>query len=304
MDTLTRHPLSDGGQATLRLWAPADAEGLRALSLAVLEDGRGVVSSATDVQSAEDWEQQLSKADADQWLGLVALFEDRIIGSAHLNRFSPRLIRHVGMLAVEVHPDFQRMGLGQALMTLLVEQAERIGLTRLELYVRADNDRARVLYRKLGFVEEGLRRRFVRLPDGRYVDDVVMARLLGDAVRAKDPGPAEGDRLDRFRDFVRDFVAERRWEPFHDPKNLAMAVASEAGELCSELRWVPSQEADAWAADQDNRERLSDEIADVGITLLMLADRVGLDLVATMRRKMEKNRRKYPAPGTVDPAGS
>lgn len=97
-------------------------------------------------------------------------------------------------------------------------------------------------------------------------------------------------------DAIRAFVAEREWEPFHDPKNLAMAVASEAGELCAELRWVASEEADAYAAREEVRPRLEDEAADVAICLLMFCDRVGIDLAGAMRAKLEKNRAKYPAP--------
>ncbi|MCC6873299.1 MAG: nucleotide pyrophosphohydrolase [Sandaracinaceae bacterium] len=101
--------------------------------------------------------------------------------------------------------------------------------------------------------------------------------------------------LDEMRDEIRKFVAERDWERFHDPKNLAMAVASEAGELCAELRWVPSEEADAFVRRPEVRARVADEIADVAITLLMLAERAGIDPIAAMRAKLEKNRAKYPA---------
>ncbi len=94
---------------------------------------------------------------------------------------------------------------------------------------------------------------------------------------------------------IRAFVREREWEPFHDPKNLAMAVASEAGELVAELRWVPSEQADAFAQRADVRPRLEDEAADVAITLLMFCDRTGIDLLAAMRHKLEKNAAKYPA---------
>jgi NTP pyrophosphatase (non-canonical NTP hydrolase) len=93
---------------------------------------------------------------------------------------------------------------------------------------------------------------------------------------------------------IRAFVGEREWEPFHDPKNLAMAVASEAGELCAELRWVSSAEADAFARRDDVRPRVEAEAADVAITLLMFCDRVGIDLADAMRRKLAVNRAKYP----------
>lgn len=95
-------------------------------------------------------------------------------------------------------------------------------------------------------------------------------------------------------DEIRAFVRERDWERFHDPKNLAMAVASEAGELVAELRWVPSEEADAFARRPDVRARLEEEAADIAITLLMFCDRANIDLLAAMRRKLRKNAEKYP----------
>lgn len=100
--------------------------------------------------------------------------------------------------------------------------------------------------------------------------------------------------LDSLRAELRAFVRERDWDRFHDPKNLAMAVASEAGELAGVLRWVRGEDADGWCRAPGNRERVADEIADVLITTLMLADRVELDVVAAIRAKMAKNRAKYP----------
>lgn len=102
------------------------------------------------------------------------------------------------------------------------------------------------------------------------------------------------DDLRTVLDDIRAFVRERDWEQFHDPKNLAMAVASEAGELLAELRWVASEEADAVAKRPDVRARLEDEVADVAITLLMFCDRTGIELAPAMRRKLAKNREKYP----------
>ena len=102
------------------------------------------------------------------------------------------------------------------------------------------------------------------------------------------------DRLDHMLEDIRAFVREREWEPFHDPKNLAMAVVSEAGELAAELRWVASSEADAHCADPANRQRVVDEIADVAISLLMLADRVGVDLPTAVHAKLVGIRAKYP----------
>ena len=102
------------------------------------------------------------------------------------------------------------------------------------------------------------------------------------------------DRHDRILEDIRSFVRERDWEQFHDPKNLAMAVASEAGELAAELRWIAGSASDAFCRDEQNRARVAQEIADVAITLYMLADRIGLDLHAAMHEKLARNREKYP----------
>jgi dCTP diphosphatase len=100
--------------------------------------------------------------------------------------------------------------------------------------------------------------------------------------------------LDQLMGELRAFVAEREWAQFHDPKNLAMLLASETGELVAEYRWVRGEAADAHSADPPARARIAAEIGDVGIALLLLCDRIGLDPIAAMRTKLEANRKKYP----------
>ncbi|MFO0696402.1 MAG: nucleotide pyrophosphohydrolase [Polyangiales bacterium] len=108
------------------------------------------------------------------------------------------------------------------------------------------------------------------------------------------------DRLDMLLEDIRSFVNEREFDAYHDPKNLAMAIASEAGELTAELRWVPSQSADDHCREPEARQRITDEIADVAICLLMLCDRIGVDLPAAVHDKLVRTRQKYP----VDPSGT
>lgn len=103
------------------------------------------------------------------------------------------------------------------------------------------------------------------------------------------------DRLDEIMTRLRAFVAERDWEQYHDPKNLAMAVASEAGELLAEYRWIANAEVDAWSKEPENGQRVAMEAADVGIALLLFCDRVGVDLPTAMGEKIEVNRKNYPA---------
>ena len=102
------------------------------------------------------------------------------------------------------------------------------------------------------------------------------------------------DRLDDITARLRAFVAERDWAQFHDPKNLAMAVASEAGELLAEYRWIADAQADAWSLEPDNKKRVAMEAADVGIALLLLCDRVGINLAEAMSEKIALNARNYP----------
>lgn len=102
------------------------------------------------------------------------------------------------------------------------------------------------------------------------------------------------DRLEQLMVDLRTFVREREWEQFHDPKNLAMAVASEAGELLAEYRWVSNADSDSHSAEPDSRRRIAAEIGDVGIALLLLSDRIGLDLFDSIRAKLALNDQKYP----------
>jgi len=101
--------------------------------------------------------------------------------------------------------------------------------------------------------------------------------------------------LEELRTELRAFVEARDWRQFHDPKNLAMLIASEAGELLAEYRWVSNDAADALSRDPAARKRIEEEIADVGIGLVLLCDRIGLDLVEAMRAKLSSNAQKYPA---------
>ncbi|MGH7411674.1 MAG: nucleotide pyrophosphohydrolase [Candidatus Methylomirabilis sp.] len=102
------------------------------------------------------------------------------------------------------------------------------------------------------------------------------------------------DQLESILKELRDFVTEREWEQFHDPKNLAMAISSEAGELLAEYRWVNNAEADDYSGQPEPRERIAAEVADVGIALMLFCDRTGLDLIESIREKMDCNRANYP----------
>ena len=102
------------------------------------------------------------------------------------------------------------------------------------------------------------------------------------------------DRLDGLRDRLHRFCKARDWSEFHDPKNLAMAIASEAGELLATLRWIRSDASDAFVSDPANRLDVEREVADVAIALLLFCDRAGIDLLKAIDRKIELNEANYP----------
>src|SRR3954452_23902694 len=101
--------------------------------------------------------------------------------------------------------------------------------------------------------------------------------------------------LEAFATELRQFVSDRDWSQFHDPKNLTMLLASEVGELVAEYRWVAGDAADAHSRDGAARARIADEIGDVGIALLLLCDRTGIDLGDAITAKLARNSARYPA---------
>ena len=101
--------------------------------------------------------------------------------------------------------------------------------------------------------------------------------------------------LTSLRDALRDFAAARDWRQYHTPKNLAMALIVEAAELVEHFQWATPEQSLTLAPDKAAEVR--EEVADVLIYLVEIADVLGIDLIAAARDKMAKNAVKYPAPG-------
>jgi len=98
--------------------------------------------------------------------------------------------------------------------------------------------------------------------------------------------------LEELRVRLAAFAAERDWEQFHSPKNLAMALAAESGELLEHFQWLTEDES--MAPPEATRDEVALEIADVLLFLVRLADRLGIDPLEAAARKLELNARKYP----------
>ena len=99
--------------------------------------------------------------------------------------------------------------------------------------------------------------------------------------------------LENLRDDLRKFAAARDWYQFHSPKNLAMAMSAEAGELLEVFQWLTEEQSRSLAPEA--QAAASEEIADVLLYLIRLGDQLGIDPVAAAQRKLVANAQKYPA---------
>ncbi|ETV92169.1 hypothetical protein H310_13416 [Aphanomyces invadans] len=115
------------------------------------------------------------------------------------------------------------------------------------------------------------------------------------ASKATPPRFEETLTLERLREKIEHFADERDWHKFHTPRNLLLAMTGEVGEVCECFQWRndDGQDVDTWTA--EDKEHLGEELSDVLIYLVRLADRCNIDLPTAALRKMEKNAIKYPA---------
>jgi dCTP diphosphatase len=98
--------------------------------------------------------------------------------------------------------------------------------------------------------------------------------------------------LNEMRERLRAFAAERDWDQFHTPKNLAAALTVEAAELLEHFQWLTDEQSRDLPPEV--RARVSAELADVFGYLIRLADKLNIDLIAVTRDKISQNAEKYP----------
>ena len=99
--------------------------------------------------------------------------------------------------------------------------------------------------------------------------------------------------FDVLTNLLRDFAKARDWEKFHTPKNLAMALAGEAGELVAEFQWLTPAESQVGVLSDEKLKAISLEMADVQIYLLRLADVLEINLPQAVRSKIEINENRF-----------
>ena len=114
----------------------------------------------------------------------------------------------------------------------------------------------------------------------------------------RDNGPVQPRRpeltdIEKLQRRLQAFADQRDWNQFHSPKNLAMALIVEAGELAEHFQWLTQEESFGLPADK--LEEVGEELADIFVYLVRLADQLGIDLPAAVDRKIELNEKKYPA---------
>jgi NTP pyrophosphatase (non-canonical NTP hydrolase) len=91
---------------------------------------------------------------------------------------------------------------------------------------------------------------------------------------------------------IRQFVTERDWMQFHDPKSMAASITIEAAELLEHFQWRSREEAEEYI--KTHKEDIAEELADVAMYLFELSDNLNIDLLEAMKRKLQKNAAKYP----------
>jgi NTP pyrophosphatase (non-canonical NTP hydrolase) len=106
------------------------------------------------------------------------------------------------------------------------------------------------------------------------------------------PSPEEPANLDSIRKRLREFDQDRDWSQFHSPKNLVMALVGEVGELVEEFQWLTEDESRRLS--EDRKARVQEEVADVQTYLIMIAEKLGIDLLSAVDQKISQNEAKYP----------
>lgn len=98
------------------------------------------------------------------------------------------------------------------------------------------------------------------------------------------------------------FAEERNWDQFHTPKNLSMALAAEAAELLEIFQWLTDEQSKEIVNNEKEMTMIRQEIADIFIYLVRLADKLGVDIEKAVHEKIEMNEQKYPVKLSRDSA--
>ncbi|WP_432705674.1 GNAT family N-acetyltransferase [Actinoallomurus iriomotensis] len=221
----------------------------------------------------------------------VARLDGRITGCVRVHRLDPAT-SEFGLLAAD--PRHRGLGVGRELVRFAERRARAQGAGRMRLELLVPRERPHpskeflaAWYGRLGYVVAGKG----TMEDSHPHLAPLLATPCDVMIYEKDL--RAGTPIDDLAARLREFAADREWEPFHTPKNLAMAVAGEAGELLAEFQWLTPEESAAVMTDPAAGARVRGELADVMTYLVRLADTLGVDLIQAAHAKLDESERRY-----------
>ncbi len=100
--------------------------------------------------------------------------------------------------------------------------------------------------------------------------------------------------IENLKNEMRTFIKERKWESYHNPKNISMSIAIEAAELMELFQWIDKEDIKELTQDSKKMTDIEDEVADVFCYLMSFVSSLDIDLTEAVLRKIVKNRKKYP----------
>ncbi|SMO82599.1 GNAT family N-acetyltransferase [Melghirimyces algeriensis] len=166
-----------GHQVIIRQAVPEDAEELRKRFARVVQEEVYLDETPDDLPDIREKRREIKEIRDSEGMYAVVKVDGKIAGSAQLKRGSKGISHHTAQFRTWLTPGYRGMGLGKKLMEYTINWAKKHGIEKINLDVWDTNDRAIRLYRKYGFRVEGCRRRQA-IFDGKYVDEVFMARFL------------------------------------------------------------------------------------------------------------------------------
>ncbi|MHC4623219.1 MAG: GNAT family N-acetyltransferase [Planctomycetota bacterium] len=177
------HTLKTGERLTVRTAAPDDAQAILELAHIILAEDlyniRTLEEFKMTVEAEREWIQK--HVDEPGQIILLAELNGDIVGMLGFENSSRKRLAHRGTLHMSVHPQHRRNGIGTALLQSLLEWAqENPVIEKVKLAVFATNRPAVSLYRKMGFLKEGRRTKEIKIAEGKYVDEILMYRLVKD----------------------------------------------------------------------------------------------------------------------------
>lgn len=176
---------------------------------------------APPIEKSREWVRKNIERGIPQY---VALVDDQVVGWADISPREREVVRHVGELGMGILKPFRGQGIGRRLLETTLHAAQEYGLERIELNVYASNTRAFALYRKCGFVQEGIKKRG-RYADGVYDDVIIMAKLFSPQTNSNQIQVCPITHADR--DWIRKYLQER----WGSPQMITRGVVHQADEL-------------------------------------------------------------------------